>query len=199
MSKFANPEHAYVWLDGDAFRAAAGTELPADVYADELKNWLPYGGIEAGFEETTEQNVTKLNVFNYRQSAYKVGREPLVSGMKFRAVDNTEATLRTRAQGGTVTKDKAGNVILEKGIGEEFALLVRLDDGEDKMAWYSPRVTLSGPANRATIDGKTIDGWDFEITALIPFKEILPAAPEGMKLEGETAGARNTGTDTPQQ
>lgn len=184
MSKFANPEHAYVWLDGDAFRAPAGTELPADVYADELKTWLPYGGIEAGFEETTEQSVTKLNVFNYRQSAYKVGREPLVSGMKFRAVDNTEATLRTRAQGGTVTKDKAGNVILEKGIGEEFALLVRLDDGDDQMAWYSPRVTLSGPATRAAIDGKTIDGWDFEITALVPFKEILPATPEGMKLEG---------------
>lgn len=193
MSKFANPDKAYVWLDGDAFRAEAGTELPTDIYADDLKDWLPYGGVETGFEETSEQSVTKLNVFNYRNSAYKVGREPLVSGMKFRAVDNSEATLRTRAQGGTVTK-VGDNYVIDKGIGEEFALLVRLDDGDDKMAWYSPRVTLSAPATRAQVDGKSIDGFEFDITALVPFREVIPALPDGMKVDGEAAKPKPTGT-----
>lgn len=189
MSQFANPDKAYVWLDGDAFRAPAGTDLPNDLYAEDLdKEWLPYGGVEAGFEETSEQSVTKLNVFNYRNSAYKIGREPLVSGMKFRAVDNSEATLKTRAQGGKVVKS-GDNYVLEKGIGEEFALLVRLDDGDDKMAWYSPRVTLSAPATRAAIDGKSIDGFEFDITALVPFKEVIPALPDGMSADGETDAA----------
>lgn len=205
MSKFANPDKAYVWLDGDAFRAPAGTQLPTDLYAADLpEEWLAFGGIEAGFEETSEQAVNKLNVFNYRQSAYKVGRDPLVSGMKFRAVDNSEATLKTRLQGGKVTKD-GDNYIIEKGIGEEFALLVRLDDGDDKMAWYSPRVTLSGPATRAAIDGKSIDGFEFDITALEPFREVIPELPEGMKVDGETRNVPAVGTggteeeNTPQQ
>ena len=124
--------------------------------------------------------------------------------MKFRAVDNSEATLKTRLQGGKVTKE-GNNYIIEKGIGEEFALLVRLDDGDDQMAWYSPRVTLSGPATRAAIDGKSIDGFEFDITALEPFREVIPELPEGMKVDGETGnkpGATdndNPAEESPQQ
>ena len=105
MSKYADPNKAYVWLDGDAFRAPKGTPMPADPFAESLDAaWKPFGGIEAGFELTSEQSVQKKQVWNYRKSAYKVTREPLTEGVKFRAVDNTEATLLTRAQGGKVTK-----------------------------------------------------------------------------------------------
>lgn len=189
MSNYANPAAAYVWLDGDAFRAPAGTDMPADLFADKVSEpWLAYGGVEAGFEETNEQTVNKLNVFNKRNSAYKVGREPLVTGMKFRAVDNSKATLLTRLQGGTVDTD-GKYPIIKKGVGEEFALFVRLDDGTDHTAWYSPRVTLSGPATRAAIDGKSLDGWEFDITALEPFVEIIPKLPEGFTQGGETPNA----------
>lgn len=188
MSDFANPEKAYAWLDGDAFRFPAGSEMPEDVYADKFDDGLPYGGIEAGFELTTEQSVTKKKVFNYRKSAYKVLRDALDQGMKFRAVDNSEATLKTRLQGGTITK-VGQNHVVEIGVGEEFALLVRLDDGEDKTAFWCERVTLSGPATRAAIDGQSIDGWEFNITYLSPLQEVIPALPGGMKIDGETTSS----------
>ncbi|MEJ6019876.1 hypothetical protein [Corynebacterium sp. H113] len=181
MSTYANPNNAYAWLDGDAFRGEAGATMPADIFAASLdaEGFDAYGGIEAGFELTSDQSVTKKKVFNYRQGAYKVMRDPLDEGFKFRAVDNTKATALTRAQGGKITK-VGDRYQLEKGIGEEFSLIVRLDDGDDTTAFFSPRVTLSGPATRAQIDGQNIDGWEFTITALEPFVEILPALPVGM-------------------
>lgn len=188
MSKFANPEKAYAWIDGDAFRYPAGAKMPEDVYAETPQGGLPFGGVEAGFEITSEQSVTKKKVFNYRQAAYKVLRDALDQGMKFRAVDNSEATLLTRLQGGKVTKVGANHVV-EIGNGEEFALLVRLNDGEDKTAFWCERVTLSGPATRAAIDGQSIDGWEFNITYLSPLQEVIPALPEGMKIDGETTSS----------
>lgn len=179
VSQYADPNNAYIWLDGDAFRGEAGADMPADVWADTLPGFSPFGGIEAGIEVTSEQSVTKKRVWNYRQAAYKVARDPLDEGMKFRAVDNTEATVLTRAQGGKVTKD-GDNYVLEKGIGEEFSLLVRLDDGTDKTGFYCKRATLSGPATRAAMDGQNLDGWEFTITFLEPVVELLPGLPEGM-------------------
>lgn len=180
MSTFADPSKAYLWLDGDAFRGKAGAELPEDVYAAKLEGFDAFGGIEAGFELTSEQSITKKKVFNYRQSAYKVARDPLDEGMKFRAVDNTKATVMTRMQGGKVTM-KGKNGVIEKGIGEEFSLLVRLDDGADKTAFFCPRATLSAPATRAAMDGQNLDGWEFSVTFLEPCQEILPKVPEGLK------------------
>lgn len=179
MSQYANPENAYIWLDGDAFRGEAGADMPADVWAETLADFAAYGGIEAGIEVTSEQSVTKKRVWNYRTAAYKVAREPLDEGMKFRAVDNTEAVALTRAQGGKVTK-VGDDYVLEKGIGEEFSLLVRLDDGTDKTAFFCSRATLSGPATRAALDGQNLDGWEFTITFLDPVVEILPGLPDGM-------------------
>lgn len=195
MSDFANPEKAYAWIDGDAFRYQAGLPIPTDAYDAAPKDGMPFGGIEAGFELTSDQSVNKKMVFNYRQAAYKVLRQPLDEGMKFRAVDNSQATLLTRAQGGKITI-KNGLPVLEKGDGEEFGLLVRLDDGNDKTAFYCSRCTLSAPATRAAIDGQTIDGWEFTITFLAPLQEILPGLPAEMTKTVTLPASTTSGTWT---
>lgn len=183
----ADPSKAYLWLTGDAYRAPADTALPTgDLLAEKIAGWDAYGGIEAGFEQTSEQSVTEKQVFNYRKAPYKVARDPLKEGMKFRAVDNTKATLLTRAQGGQVKKVGNHNVI-EKGIGEEFALFVRVEDGTDAAFFYCPRVTLKAPATRAAIDGQTIDGWEFDFSFLSPMVEIIPSLPEGVTAEEASA------------
>lgn len=181
MSKFADSSKAHVWLDGDAFRAPAGTELPADPWADDLTGWDAYGGIEVGFEATAEQNIDRKKIFNKRDAAYKIIRDALDQGVKFRAVDNTKATLLTRAQGGKVTK-VGQNHILEVGKGEEFAIFIRLDDGAAKTGFYCPRATLAAPATRAAIDGQNIDGFDFDVAYLETPKELIPALPDGVSI-----------------
>lgn len=173
MSTYADPNKAFAWLDGDAFRAPSGTALPDDPFAATLDGWDAYGGIEAGFALNGEQTVNKKKVFNYRQAAYKVMRDPLDEGVTFRAVDNSQATKLTRAQGGTITV-KEGREHLVKGDGEDFALIVRLNDGEDSTLFYWKDGTLSAPPTRAAIDGQSIDGWEFAYTGLKPVVEILP-------------------------
>ena len=179
MSNFANPTKAYVWLDGDAFRGLPGASLPEDPFAETLEGFDAYGGIEAGFELTAEQGIEKKKIFNKRDSVYKVVREVVEEGMKFRSVDNTKASLLTRAQGGKVTK-KGDLYIVSKGMGEEFSLLTRLEDGTARTAFWCARCTLAGPAARAAIDGQNIDGWEFDIVFLAPLLEVIPALPEGM-------------------
>lgn len=182
----ADPSKAYLWLTGDAYRAKADTPLPAgDLLKAELPGWDAFGGIEAGFEQTSEQSVTEKQVFNYHKAPYKIARDPLKEGVKFRAVDNTKATLLTRAQGGKVVK-KGEHYAIEKGIGEEFALFIRVEDGNDAGFFYCPRVTLKAPATRAAIDGQNIDGWEFDFSFLSPMVEIIPKLPEGVTAEPET-------------
>lgn len=179
MSQYADSTKAYVWLDGDAFRGAAGAEMPTDPFADSLSGFDPYGGIEAGFELTTEQSVDRKTIFNKRDQTYRIIRSALQQGMKFRAVDNSKATLLTRAQGGKVTVKGAVN-ILQVGKGEEFSLLVRLDDGASKTAFFCERVTLAAPATRAAMDGQNIDGWEFDVAFLAPLLEVIPELPAGV-------------------
>lgn len=182
----ADPSKAYLWLTGDAYRAKADTKLPTgDLLKEKIAGWDAFGGIEAGFEQTSEQSVTEKQVFNYRKAPYKIAREPLKEGIKFRAVDNTKATLLTRAQGGKIVK-RGEHYAIEKGIGEEFALFIRVEDGTDAAFFYCPRVTLKAPATRAAIDGQNIDGWEFDFSFLSPMVEIIPELPEGMTAEPET-------------
>ena len=186
----ADPSKAYLWLTGDAYRAPADTKLPeGDLLAEAIKGWDAYGGIEAGFEQTSEQSVTEKQVFNYRKAPYKIARDPLKEGIKFRAVDNTKATLLTRAQGGKIIK-QGEHYAIEKGVGEEFAIFIRVEDGTDAAFFYSPRVTLKAPATRAAIDGQNIDGWEFDVSFLSPMVEIIPALPEG--VTAEDAGSAGT-------
>ena len=181
MSKYANSQNAYVWLDGDAFRGEAGAEMPTDPFAETISNFDAFGGIEAGFEVTVEQSIDKKTIFNKRDVVYKIVRQAVQSGMKFRAVDNTKASLLTRAQGGKVTK-KGELYTMTPGLGEEFSFLVTLNDGVDKMGFWCPRVTLAAPVTRAAIDGQNIDGWDFDISFLEPVVEILPKLPAGVSV-----------------
>lgn len=185
----ADPSKAYLWLTGDAYRAEAGTALPTgDLLKEKITGWDPFGGIEAGFEQTSEQSVTEKQVFNYRKAPYKIARDPLKEGIKFRAVDNTKATLLTRAQGGKIIK-QGDHYAIEKGIGEEFALFIRVEDGQDAGFFYCPRVTLKAPATRAAIDGQTIDGWEFDFSFLSPMVEIIPKLPEGVDAEEASASS----------
>lgn len=191
----ADPSKAYLWLTGDAYRAPADTKLPeGDLLAEAIKGWDAYGGIEAGFEQTSEQSVTEKQVFNYRKAPYKIARDPLKEGIKFRAVDNTKATLLTRAQGGKIIK-QGEHYAIEKGVGEEFAIFIRVEDGTDAAFFYSPRVTLKAPATRAAIDGQNIDGWEFDVSFLSPMVEIIPALPEGVTVdEAGSAGSEVSGS-----
>lgn len=191
----ADPSKAYLWLTGDAYRAPADAKLPeGDLLAEAIKGWDAYGGIEAGFEQTSEQSVTEKQVFNYRKAPYKIARDPLKEGIKFRAVDNTKATLLTRAQGGKIIK-QGEHYAIEKGVGEEFAIFIRVEDGTDAAFFYSPRVTLKAPATRAAIDGQNIDGWEFDVSFLSPMVEIIPALPEGVTVdEAGSAGSEVSGS-----
>ncbi|WP_278721108.1 hypothetical protein [Corynebacterium matruchotii] len=181
MSDFADSKKAHVWLDGDAFRAPVGTAMPTDPFAATLTGWDAYGGIEAGIEVTAEQQVTKKKIWNKRNAIYKIIRDALESGMKYRAVDNSKAALLTRLQGGKITK-KGDLYVAELGLGEEFAFFCRFDDGVSKMAFYCPRVTLASPAKRATLDDQNLDGWEFENSFLEGYEEILPELPAGITV-----------------
>lgn len=173
MSTHATPSDANVWLDGDAYRGKAGAPLPDDPFKANLDGFLPFGGIEAGFTFNSDQTATKKKVWNHRNSAYRVIRDPLDEGVTFRAVDNNEATRLTRAMGGKVTVVNK-RYRLEKGDGEEFSLIVRLDDGADNTVIFYPRATLDGAPTRAAMDGQNLDGWEFKVTALEKPIEILP-------------------------
>ena len=67
MSTTPDSTKAYVWQDGDAFRAPAGTALPANPFSDTLPlttgtgpgvTWKAYGGIQAGFEPVSYTHLT---------------------------------------------------------------------------------------------------------------------------------------------
>lgn len=184
MSSYANPDTAYAWLTGDAFRGEPDAEFPVNPFEEPeggFDGWHAYGGIEVGFELTAEQTVNKKKAFNYRKANYKVLRDPLDEGVKFRALDNSIATALTRAQGGEIVK-RGEYYELIKGDGENFKFWFRLYDGIEKTAFLYDSVTLAAPPVRAAIDGQSIDGWEFDLTALAPVREILPDAPTGLVI-----------------
>lgn len=179
MSNLANPRKAHLWLDGDAFRAPAGTALPSNPKSPTLTGWDAYGGIEAGFEDTETQDITEHDVWNHQGGPYKVSSKPGKRSLKFRAVDNSKATVMTRLRGGRLMKS-GNSAYLEIGSGEEFAFLAQLREGNEVMVLYSSRVTLASAPVRSRLSDEAIDGWEFEIKPISPFVEILPAIPDGM-------------------
>ncbi|MDF3308712.1 hypothetical protein P3H15_27215 [Rhodococcus sp. T2V] len=191
MSNFANPQDAYAWLDGDAFRGTAGAGIPTNVFtltgttlpltpavtgppAIPAVTWPAFGGVEAGIQKTPSQNVTKLHAANYRKAPYKVIREPLDDTFKFRALDYSKASVLTALQGGSIEEVGTGTGIYEWVIeeAEEFAFLWVSKQASDGVAFYCERVTLGAPVPSTVADGKSIDGFDFEIINLAPVRRL---------------------------
>ncbi|MGV9744591.1 hypothetical protein ACWDTG_06715 [Rhodococcus zopfii] len=178
MSTFADPNKAYVWYDGDAFRGAADATMPTDPFAATLAGLQAFGGIKAGFESTPEQNTTPLDVWNRRNAPYKLKRDPRRDKMKFRAVDYSPATVLTILNGGTITETSVGSGIYEwdEGDEEEFSILLRVTDATGSLALWTPRATLASPPPRSWNDSD-LDGFDFDILALTPFKTLSTFNP----------------------
>ncbi|MEV0247968.1 hypothetical protein AB0H76_15350 [Nocardia sp. NPDC050712] len=199
MSTHADPEKAYIWLDGDGFRAPAGTAIPTDPFAlspvTSGVSWLAYGGIEAGFEVTATRDVNPKRVWNRRLAPYKVIKSPSEERVKLRPVDYSVATVLTTLQGGSISELTAGVYQWNPGDDEEFALLLVLRDEDASQAFYSKRVTLTTPPPR-TFGGEDLDGFELELLALEPFVPLTsfnPLATEGTVTIG---GSPSGGTFT---
>lgn len=187
MSTYANPDKAYVWLDGDIFRAPAGTDIPADPFAATVTTgtttpieWDAYGGVEAGFDVNPKRDIKPLSVWNRRNAPYKHVKGPLEERVKFRAVDFSKATVLTSLQGGTITELGTGSGVYRwnPGQDEEFAALFRVVDETGSAGFYVERATLSTPPPRV-FGGETLDGFEFELlamTEIVPLTNFNPLA-----------------------
>lgn len=168
MSQYANASKARVWLDGDAFRAPAATPLPTNIFATTLTGWSAFGGIKAGFNVTTEREVTDIPVWNNRSgSPYKRRKESPATTIAFRPVDYSPATILTLLRGGAVAAGGGGFEMIE-GEDEEFAFIMRVIDGTYQKAYYVARgELLSIPAESMGAEDD-VEGWDIEIGPLAP-------------------------------
>lgn len=172
MSDFADSSKARIWLDGDAFRAAAGTPLPADVFAETLTGWDAFGGIKAGFTISTEREVVDVDIWNNTSgAAYKRRKQPERPTIAMRAVDYSKATVLTLLRGGSITETVTDSGVFEMiaGDDEEFGVILRVVDGEEKKAYYIARAELITIPNEEM--GNTdddVEGFDFEIGPLAP-------------------------------
>lgn len=165
MSNYADPSKAAVWLDGDAFRAPAGTALPADIFAASLVGWDAFGGIKAGFSVERSAEVTKLAVWN-KTGTYRTRKGDEEGTIKFRPVDLSKATALTLLTGGSIVAAGGGYEWI-KGDTESFALIVRVQDGTKKKAYFLKKAELQNIPTEVLND-EDLMGWDLEITPLIP-------------------------------
>lgn len=188
MSNIANPEKAYVWLDGDGFRAVRGTEFPTDPLSDTPTSgtspavtWDGYGGIEAGFDITPQQDVKVHKVWNRRHAPYLVTKGPIEERIKFRATDYSKATVLTALTGGSIVETTSGSGIWrwEPGADEDFSIFFRVVDETGEAFFHSEAVTLVTPPPR-TFGGENLDGFEFELMGLSPiyrYTSFNPLAP----------------------
>lgn len=165
MSTYADPSKAAVWLDGDAFRAAANTALPADIWAASLSGWDAFGGIQAGFQVERTQEVTKLSIWN-KEGVYRTRRGDQDATIKMRPVDLSKAVALTLLTGGSVTAAGGGFEWVE-GSSEYFALIIRVTDGTKKRAYVMRKCELTNKPPDVLND-EALYGWDLEITPLVP-------------------------------
>lgn len=199
MSTHASPETAFLWMDCDAFRAPAGTPRP-DLTGMELESFAPagfdaFGGMETGFSISAEGAATPKQVMNHRTSPYKVGRAPRVNTITFKGVDTSKAYLDTITEGGRILEYPDGSVEIERGIAEEFALLLVVRDGTEAGAYWSDRVTLSTPPAEGAVDGDTLAGSEFSIIPLSPLRKIYGSRPAALDA-GDVVQVGADGTPT---
>lgn len=165
MSDFADPSKAFLPLDGDAFRAPAGTAVPADIFAASLSGWDAYGGIKAGFVVETAQQNTKLTIFNAK-GTYRNKKGQEEPQLRFRPVDQSKATALTNLRGGSVTA-AAGGFKHTSGDGESFAVIIRVQDGDEWIAYYAEKAELDAIPTE-TLDGEDLVGYDYVLVPLVP-------------------------------
>lgn len=165
MSNYANPAKSRIWLDGDGFRAAAGTALPADIYAASLAGWEPFGGIQAGFNVERTQANDKLSIWN-KTGTYRTKKGDEEGTFKFRPVDESKATVLTLLTGGSIAA-AAGGYEWIKGASETFALIIRVQDGVEWLAYFLKKAEL-GNIPTEVLNDEQLMGWDFEVTPLVP-------------------------------
>lgn len=174
MSNYADPSKARVWLDGDAFRAPAGTALPADIFAATLTGWDPFGGIQAGFEVERAQELTKLSIWN-KSGTYRQVKGDEEGTIRMRPVDQSKATALTLLTGGSIVAGAGGYEWVE-GDSENFALIIRVVDGNTKKAYFMKKAEL-GNRPTETLNDEQLAGWDMEITPLVPDDGSKPIRP----------------------
>lgn len=171
MSNFADPSKAFLPLDGDAFRAPENTALPADIFAATLTGWEAYGGIKAGFVVETAQENTKLTVFNKR-GTYRLKKGDEETQLRFRPVDQSKATALTNLRGGSIAA-AAGGYEHIRGDEEAFALIVRVQDGDEWIAYYCKKAELDAIPGE-TLDGEDLVGYDYILVPLVPDDGSIP-------------------------
>ncbi|MFT3661995.1 MAG: hypothetical protein QM809_11495 [Gordonia sp. (in: high G+C Gram-positive bacteria)] len=190
MSTTPDNSRAYVWQDGDAFRAPVGTLYPTDPWAQPPLTgllagvptaWDPFGGIQAGFSNDGSQELKKHNIFNKRKNVYAVSRGTREDSVKFRAVDYSKAAVLTALQGGSIVK--VGDTFEWRGgNSEEFAFMFTLADPSsgavDRIGFWTPKATLATPPPRS-FTGEDLDGWEMEIIALEELRPISNFNPLG--------------------
>lgn len=199
MSTHADPDKAYVWLDGDGYRAPAGTAIPTDPFATSPVTsslaWDAYGGIEAGFELTPTRDTSPKRVWNRRLAPYKVIKSPTEERVKLRPVDYSVATVLTALQGGSISQVSSGLYQWNPGDDEEFAILLVLRDEAATQAFYSERVTLTTPPPR-TFGKEDLDGFEIELLALQPFVPLTSFNPLQTNATVTIGGSPTGGTFT---
>jgi hypothetical protein len=171
VSDYADPSKARLWLDGDAFRAPALTTLPTDIFADTLTGWDAFGGIKAGFTVTTDRDIADVDVWNNTSgSPYKRRKQPPKPTIALRPVDYSKATVLTLLRGGSVTETATASGIWEMidADDEEFALILRVVDGDHKKAYYIARGELTNIPEETMGADDDVEGWDLEIGPLAP-------------------------------
>jgi hypothetical protein len=173
MSTHADPDLARLWLDGDAWRAPAGTALPVDIFSPSLASpWVPFGGIKAGFQISVDQDISEVDVWNNTSGApYKTRRQPPKPTISLRPVDYSKATILTLLRGGSVaeTDDDSGIFELIEGTDEQFGLILQLRDGTNNKAYFIKKCELGAvPEENPGGDTDDVDGWDLEISPLAP-------------------------------
>lgn len=168
MSTYVDASDVRVWLDGDAFRAPAGTALPANIFASTLAGWEPFGLIKAGFTITTSQQVTNLDGWNNTSGApVRVKKDPPTSTIKLRSEQYSKATVATLLQGGSITDLGGGVYEHVRGTDENFGLILRVVDGTQQKAYFVAKGNL-GTIPEEVMDGQDLEGWDLEVTPLLP-------------------------------
>lgn len=174
MSNFADPSKAFLWLDGDAFRAPANTALPADIFAASLVGWEAFGGVQAGFTIERPREVEKLSIWN-KEGTYRQRKGDEEPSIALRPVDLSKATALTLLTGGSISAAAGGFEWIE-GAEEFFALIVRVVDGTKKKAYYAKKAELTNRPSEVLNDEQLM-GWDLVIAPLVPDDGSRPLRP----------------------